>query len=118
MSPTSFRRDIGQRPQYYRTPSPPRYAFEPISPIHNENFSPAHKAHGQDEGGLDVANKMDSYAPQSISDLELQKENSISKMEAFASIALAVTPVHQGQAGLSSEFPTRELKTKRLIVIA
>lgn len=112
MSPSSFKRDLGQRPQHYRTPSPPRFDFEPISPIHNEAFSAAHKVHGQGGAHLYDGTKADSYALHPTADLEVQKETSSNTMEAFASIALAVTPANHGQAGLSSDCLSRRLKCK------
>ena len=33
MAATSFKKDFGARPLRYRTPSPPRYAVEPLSPV-------------------------------------------------------------------------------------
>lgn len=108
MSPRSFKRDLGQRPADYRTPSPPNFDFEPISAIHNEGSPAAHEVHGQDRGAyLDDGTKADSYAQHPIADLEMQRRNLPNTMEAFASIALAVIPANQGQIGLSSDYPFR-----------
>lgn len=104
MSPRSFKRNLGQRPPNYRTPSPPKIDFEPISPIHNEGSPAAHEVHGQDGGAyLDDGTKADSYAQHPIGNLEMQRGNIPNTMEAFASIALAVIPANQGQIGLSSD---------------
>lgn len=53
---------------------------------------------------------MDSYALHAIADWEVQKGNSSSTMDAFASIALAITTANQGQAGLSSDYLSGRLK--------
>lgn len=106
MSPRSFKRDLGQRPSNYRTPSPPKFDSEPISPIHKEGSHTAHKVHGQDGGAnLYDGTKADSYAQHSIGDLEMQRENLSNTMEAFASIAL------RGQTGLSG-YLSKGLKCK------
>lgn len=108
MSPSSFRRDLGQRPSHYRTPSPPTFAFEPISPTQNEGFSAAQTSHRQNADHHYVALKPDS--PHSIADWQVQKENPSSTMDAFASIALAIHPANQSEAGPSSDSPLRRLK--------
>ena len=111
MSPRSFKRDLGQRPPNYRTPSPPNFDFEPISPIYNGGSPAAHKVHGQDGGAyLYDGTKADSYAQHPIGDLAVQRGNLPNTMEAFASIALAVNPANQGQTGLSSDYLSRRLR--------
>ncbi len=115
MSPCSFRRDLGQRPRNYRTPSPPTFAFEPISPIYNEDFSAAQTVRRQDAGHLYDAIKTDS--PHSIAGWQVQKEIPPSTMDAFASIALAVNPTNDSEAGLSSDSLLAEVEISRLIIL-
>lgn len=102
MSPTSFKKNLGQRPQHYRTPSPPRLAFEPISPIHTE--SEAHQVHWRDGARFyDGINLDSSTKSLPITGWRVPKEAHSNKMEAFASIALAITPASLVQTGSSSE---------------
>ena len=112
MSPRSFKRDLGQRPRNYRTPSPPKFDFEPISPTHNEGSPVAHKVLDQDGAYLYDGTKADSYALHPIGNLKVQQENPSNTMEAFASIALAVTPANQVQTGLSLDYQSRRWKGK------
>lgn len=53
---------------------------------------------------------MDSYALHAIADWEVQRANPSSTMDAFASIALAITPANQGQAGLSLDYLSGRLE--------
>jgi hypothetical protein len=109
MSPTSFKKDLGKRPQHYRTPSPPRLDFEPISPIYTE--SKAHEVRWREGArfydGINLDSSVESLPN---TDWRVPKESHSNTMEAFASIALAITPASQVQAGSSSENPSRRLK--------
>lgn len=117
MSPRSFKRDLGQRPPNYRTPSPPKIDFEPISPKHYGSSPAAHKVHGPEGAYLYDGAKADLYAQHLIGDLEARRGDSSNTMEAFASIALAATPANQSQIGLSSDLSIRKIEMKRLIAI-
>ncbi|KAL9035398.1 MAG: hypothetical protein Q9214_006600, partial [Letrouitia sp. 1 TL-2023] len=89
MKPTSFRHDLNPPPLRYRTPSPPRAAFEPISP---GSSSPVGLASSE----MRWSSNDGSYHPIRLhyqSNARAQEStHSGDTMDTFASIALATTP--------------------------
>ena len=87
--PFSFKRSADLAPIRYRTPSPPRYAFEPISPfltgIAADGVQCADTA-GHRNGGL--KRQYCLYNPNNV-DVRKQSHLPGSPMDTFASIALA-----------------------------
>ena len=87
--PSSFKRSTDLAPIRYRTPSPPRYAFEAISPILTgiaADKTPRAENNGHRNGGLKR-----SYYLYDFSDTDLREQSHLpaGPMDAFASIALA-----------------------------
>ena len=89
MTATSFKKDLGPRPLRYRTPSPPRYAVEPVSPLVASSAT--------EDSGLRWSNKRSYHNRASSGPLpQLGSKVGHDKarepqgaMDAFASIALA-----------------------------
>ena len=110
MSPSSFKKDVGTPPSRYRTPSPPRFAFEPLSPA-NPNIKLATTV---------VQNTTDGY-PSEIKKLtqcqahtdrawHKQERDARNTMDTFASIALATHQLpYTSYAAPSSGIPHSEL---------
>ena len=92
MPSRSFKRDLTGRPLRYRTPSPPRDAFESISPTYNRIESSV-----QDKSGQQWSNHSPQSHSQRQSDARVgakkadafQEGHVQGTMDAFASIALA-----------------------------
>ena len=87
--PSSFKKSADLAPIRYRTPSPPRYAFEPISPILTGTAAdelPRADTTGRCSWGLKR-----TYIQYECSDLDVCEQNYLLEgpMDAFASIALA-----------------------------
>lgn len=87
--PSSFKRNTDLVPIRYRTPSPPRYAFEPISPILTgiaADHVPCVDTTGPRNGRLKRP-----YSLYDHDDVDMRERNYLpgGPMDAFASIALA-----------------------------
>lgn len=87
--PSSFKRNADIAPVRYRTPSPPKYAFEPISPTLTgiaPDEVPRADTTGPCNGGLKRP-----YSLYNPSDVDERERNHLlgGPMDAFASIALA-----------------------------
>ena len=87
--PSSFKRSADLAPIRYRTPSPPIYAFEPISPIFTEIAAdevPRTDTNGHHNGGFKRPYYLYDYG-----DINLREQSHLpaGPMDAFASIALA-----------------------------
>lgn len=99
MPSNSFRKDLGPPPLRYRTPSPPRFAFEPISPI-SVNDSPFEEL-GAEGPSWNKSNyefeKPQHTHSQSVEDFHTQKDRLQGAMDTFASIALATNPASATQ---------------------
>lgn len=111
MPSKSFRRDIGSPPLRYRTPSPPRSAFEPISPIEVDNATVK-------ELGASWPSQDQSYfgserswytQSQSSDDINKQADGFRGPMDAFASIALAANRASATQVHPSLVYPPSRL---------
>ncbi|KAI4216856.1 MAG: hypothetical protein LQ351_000805 [Letrouitia transgressa] len=89
MKPTSFRHDLNPPPLRYRTPSPPRAAFEPISP---RSPSPVGLAFSE----MRWSSNDGLYHPALLHDPSNARAQNCAHpddtMDTFASIALATTP--------------------------
>ena len=88
MSSNSFRKDVGLPPPQYRTPSPPRYAFEPLSPNSLESPSLALRrkrwtGNTKRSTGTEPSRDHGAGGP------DQQKNGPQNVMDTFASIALA-----------------------------
>ena len=100
--PSSFRRDADPAPIRYRTPSPPRYAFEPISPVLTgtaaEELQHADIT-GVRNGTLKRPSPSHDYSKGSV-----YKQNYLlgGSMDAFASIALATKSSGRHQPSTSN----------------
>ena len=94
MPSNSFRRDIGPPPLRYRTPSPPRSAFEPISPIavNNSPFEELRAKGSSWNKPYHESDKPQHTQPPSFEDIHTQKDELQGAMDTFASIALATNP--------------------------
>lgn len=84
--PSSFKRSTDLAPTRYRTPSPPRYAFEPISPVLTGTDELRSADTGPYSGGLKRPYFLYDY-----SNVNVRGQNDLlaGPMDAFASIALA-----------------------------
>lgn len=99
MPPTSFKKDLGLPPARYRTPSPPRLAFEPLSPKHGDDVA-AHCA-AQDKSNDYLQNGIKNPSDPFLSEtqaFDCLQEAVRGKMETFVSIALATDRPHVAQA--------------------
>lgn len=129
-SSKSFKR-LGTPPLRYRTPSPPRYAVEPISPITPDDsaiealgmrWATDCKSHNEDR------THQDGHHDRS-DDLRKRGHGPRGSMDAFASIALATSSVglHQddsfpvklpfgivGDEGRSAERPSKRSRSEKL----
>ncbi|KAM0794564.1 hypothetical protein BDR22DRAFT_814938, partial [Usnea florida] len=88
--PSSFKRSTNHGPARYRTPSPPRYAFEPISPILT-GISADEVLCSQSAGHRDGLKRPYLLHDNSNVDAREQFRSPGGAMDAFASIALATT---------------------------
>lgn len=98
MPTKSFRKDFSVPPSQYRTPSPPRCAIEPISPIRSAFQEPlGHKSRQNHfDGGFE---ELQSHSDEN----KLEELNRLQgPMDAFASIALATNQANGIQAHTSS----------------
>lgn len=116
MPSKSFRRDIGSPPLRYRTPSPPRSAFEPISPIEVDNATVKELCAqwpSQDQSNIGSERTryaQSRYAPsQSNDDIDKQADGFQGLMDAFASIVLAANGANTTQVQLSLVYPSSRL---------
>lgn len=111
MPSTSFRRDVGSPPLRYRTPSPPRSAFEPISPIEVDNATVKELCApwpGQNQSYYGT--EKSRYAQsQSNDDIDEQEDGFRGPMDAFASIALAASRTSATQIHPSLIYPSSRL---------
>ena len=129
-SSRSFKRH-GPPPPRYRTPSPPRYAVEPISPITPDDTA-------IETLGMRWANGINAYNPNRThqdvqydrsDDLRKRGHGSRGSMDAFASIALATSSIglHQDDSfvvklpfgivvddGRGSERPSKRARSEKL----
>ena len=107
MSPSSFKKGLGPPPPRYRTPSPPRFAFEPLSPI---NTIAEGVAHRQSESNLQNGVKRPFFEqPVGPEKPQTQKHDAQGTMETFASIALATSRPSPFEGDSISACPTFEL---------
>ena len=85
--PSSFKRGADPAPIRYRTPSPPKYAFEPISPV----LTTADELQGADTSGLRRGTLKRASYSHNYSDVATRERDYLLRgpMDAFASIALA-----------------------------
>lgn len=107
MPSRSFKKDIGPPPSRYRTPSPPRSAFEPISPIAADDNS-FRKL--RTEGLSRIKSNFEfekGWHAQTQNFEEIQKKGDGVQwaMDAFASIALATNPARTPQLQPSFAHP-------------
>lgn len=111
MPSKSFKRDIGSPPLRYRTPSPPRSAFEPISPIELDNAA-AKELHAPwpSQNQFYYGSERSRYAQsQSSDDIDKQADGFQGPMDAFASIALAASRASAIQINSSLVYPSSRL---------
>ena len=102
MATSSFRSSADTRPARYRTPSPPRYAFEPLSPtisaISETTNEQIHTRSTLD----DFQQPLKAGHESSYSDWHNGRDEHCATMDAFATIALAVNSsplqTHQGRS--------------------
>lgn len=114
MPSKSFRRDIGSPPLRYRTPSPPRFAFEPISPIEVDN------ATAKELGAPWSSQDQSCYGPErpqyaqskTNDDIDKQEDGFRGPMDAFASIALAANRASATQVHPSLVYSSSRLAFK------
>ena len=87
--PSSFRRSADVAPIQYRTPSPPRYALEPISPVLTGTV--ADDLRRADTTVLRHGGPKRPYFLYDYDDIDVREQNYLlgGPMDAFASIALA-----------------------------
>ena len=101
--PSSFKKSADLAPTLYRTPSPPRKSFEPISPVLNGNAAEGLQRAdtlGHCNGGLKRP-----WIPYDDSDLDVREQNYLlgGPMDAFASIALATKSNGRHRPSTSTE---------------
>ncbi|KAL9615204.1 MAG: hypothetical protein Q9167_000298 [Letrouitia subvulpina] len=89
MKPTSFRHDLNPPPLRYRTPSPPRAAFEPISP---SSSSPVGLAFSEMRWSSNDGSYHQALPHYRSKARAQERTHSGDAMDTFASIALATTP--------------------------
>lgn len=112
MPSKSFRRDLGSPPLRYRTPSPPRFAFEPISPIEGDDSTFKELGapwSGQDRSFSGTVEGSQYAQVQPKDDLDKQTDGFKGPMDAFASIALAANRSSATQVQPSFIYPSSRL---------
>lgn len=111
MPSKSFRKDIGSPPLRYRTPSPPRSAFEPITPTEVDHATVKElRAPWPSQDEACHGSERSQYAQsQPNDDLDKQADVFQGPMDAFASIALAASRASATQFHPSSVFPSSRL---------
>ena len=89
--PSSFKKSADLAPIRYRTPSPPKYAFEPISPVLTLTETAVDELPRVDTTGLRNGTLKRTYLSHDYSDVNVRQQNYLLEgpMDAFASIALA-----------------------------
>ncbi len=116
--PSSFTRAAYPPPIRYRTPSPPRHAFEPLSPGSTEGIPAEALGFGlrwADNAGIHNGRKRPHSAYSELGeDARKRSQTSEGAMEAFASIALATKPTTSYHLNTSNtSVPVSDCPTER-----